>query len=70
MLVQDLMTNESLQDRLKKLKETSFFDNLIIKRGIEKEFFRVDSYGFISKRPHPISSVSYTHLTLPTILLV
>lgn len=55
MLVQDLMTNESLQDRLKKLKETSFFDNLIIKRGIEKEFFRVDSDGFISKRPHPIS---------------
>ena len=55
MLVQDLMTNESLQDRLRELKATSFFDNLIIKRGIEKEFFRVDSGGFISKRPHPIS---------------
>ena len=55
MLVQDLMTNESLQERLKELKATSFFDNLIIKRGIEKEFFRVDSDGFISKRPHPIS---------------
>ena len=49
------MTNESLQERLKELKATSFFDNLIIKRGIEKEFFRVDSDGFISKRPHPIS---------------
>ena len=55
MLAQDLMTNESLQDRLKKLKETSFFDNLIIKRGIEKEFFRINSDGFISKRPHPVS---------------
>ena len=49
------MTNVSLQERLKELKATSFFDNLIIKRGIEKEFFRVDSDGFISKRPHPIS---------------
>ena len=48
------MTNESLQDRLKKLKETSFFDNLIIKRGIEKEFFRVNQSGFISEKPHPI----------------
>ena len=47
------MTNESLKGRLKSLKKSGFFDGLVIKRGIEKEFFRVDKKGFISKKPHP-----------------
>lgn len=49
------MTNESLKNRLNELKDKGFFDELIIKRGIEKEFFRVDSNGFISKNSHPKS---------------
>ena len=49
------MTNESLKGRLKSLKKSGFFDGLVIKRGIEKEFFRVDKKGFISKKPHPKS---------------
>ena len=49
------MTNESLKNRLNELKDKGFFDELIIKRGIEKEFFRVDSDGFISKNSHPKS---------------
>ena len=55
------MTNESLTNKLTKLKNDGFFNTLVIRRGIEKEFFRVDSDGYISKSP-----VSYTHLTLPT----
>ena len=46
MLVQDLMTNESLQDRLKKLKETSFFITKNIKKGKKKKFFRDDNNGY------------------------
>ena len=49
------MTNESLVNRLKELEGDGFFDELVIKRGIEKEFFRIDSAGFMSKRPHPKS---------------
>jgi len=49
------MTNESLKSRLKSLKKNKFFDGLVIKRGIEKEFFRVDKNGFISKKSHPKS---------------
>ena len=40
---------------LLKLKERGFFKDLIIKRGIEKEFFRVDKNGNISNSPHPVS---------------
>ena len=49
------MTNESLINRLNDLKNNGFFDHLVIKRGIEKEFFRVDKKGFISKKSHPKS---------------
>lgn len=49
------MTNELLINRLNDLKNNGFFDGLVIKRGIEKEFFRVDKKGFISKRSHPKS---------------
>ena len=42
------MTNESLVNRLKELEGDGFFDELVIKRGIEKEFFRIDSDGFLS----------------------
>ena len=47
------MTNALLKSRLENLKDSGFFKNLIIKRGIEKEFFRVDREGGISKKPHP-----------------
>ena len=47
------MTNALLKSRLENLKDSGFFKNLIIKRGIEKEFFRVDKEGSISKKPHP-----------------
>ena len=49
------MANESFTSILLKLKERDFFKDLIIKRGIEKEFFRVDKDGNISNSPHPIS---------------
>ena len=49
------MTNASLKKRLIELKSLGFFDNLIIKRGIEKEFFRVNNNGYISKKSHPES---------------
>ena len=49
------MTNELLISRLNDLKNNGFFDDLVIKRGIEKEFFRVDKKGFISKKSHPKS---------------
>ena len=49
------MANESFTSILLKLKEKGFFKNLIIKRGIEKEFFRVDKNGNISNSSHPIS---------------
>ena len=49
------MTNDSLKSRLSELKDNGFFKDLVIKRGIEKEFFRVNSEGFISKKAHPKS---------------
>ena len=49
------MTNDALINRLKELKNNGFFEGLVIKRGIEKEFFRVDQSGFISEKPHPKS---------------
>ena len=49
------MTNDSLKSRLNELKDNGFFKDLVIKRGIEKEFFRVNSEGFISKKAHPKS---------------
>ena len=49
------MTNALLKSRLINLKDSGFFENLEIERGIEKEFFRVDKNGFISKKSHPES---------------
>ena len=49
------MANEKLKSTLNELKNSGFFDNLVIRRGIEKEFFRVDSDGYISKSLHPES---------------
>ena len=49
------MTNALLKSRLVNLKDSGFFENLEIERGIEKEFFRVDENGFISKKSHPES---------------
>lgn len=49
------MIDEFLESALKKLKDKRFFDDLIINRGIEKEFFRVSHDGKISKKSHPES---------------
>mgnify|MGYP001221065238 CR=1 FL=1 len=49
------MADASLINKLNKLKDDGFFDNLVIKRGVEKEFFRVNESGYISKKPHPES---------------
>ena len=49
------MTNAILNKKLNDLKNVGFFDNLIIERGIEKEFFRIDPKGNISKKSHPNS---------------
>jgi len=49
------MANDSFTRVLVTLKEKEFFKNLIIKRGIEKEFFRIDENGNISNNPHPRS---------------
>ena len=49
------MINGLSESRLEDLKNDKFFRDLIISRGIEKEFFRVDKNGHISKRPHPSS---------------
>ena len=40
-------------NRLINLKQQSFFTNLIIERGIEKESLRVNKEGFISGQSHP-----------------
>ncbi|MAX49929.1 MAG: glutamate--cysteine ligase [Gammaproteobacteria bacterium] len=47
--------NNDLERRLQDLKDKKFFDELIISRGIEKEFFRVNKTAQISKKPHPLS---------------
>ena len=49
------MTNAILNKKLNDLKNVGFFDNLVIERGIEKEFFRIDPNGNISKKSHPNS---------------
>ena len=49
------MANDSFTSVLVTLKEKEFFKNLVIKRGIEKEFFRVDKNGNISNNSHPPS---------------
>ena len=49
------MANDSFTSVLVTLKEKEFFKNLVIKRGIEKEFFRVNRKGDISEREHPQS---------------
>ena len=49
------MTNAILNKKLNDLKDIGFFDNLIIERGIEKEFFRIDPEGNISEKSHPNS---------------
>ena len=40
-------------NRLINLKQQSFFTNLVIERGIEKESLRVNKEGFISGQSHP-----------------
>ena len=40
-------------NRLINLKQQSFFTNLVIERGIEKESLRVNKKGFISGQSHP-----------------
>ena len=40
-------------NRLINLKQQSFFTNLVIERGIEKESLRVNKEGFISSQSHP-----------------
>ena len=40
-------------NRLINLKQQSFFTNLVIERGIEKESLRVNKDGFISSQSHP-----------------
>lgn len=47
--------NNDLEKRLQDLQEKQFFNELTIKRGIEKEFFRVTKDAQISKKPHPRS---------------
>ena len=52
---------------LKNLNTKSFFSDLIIERGIEKESLRVDRNGFISKIDHPKSlGSSYTNPSITT----
>ena len=49
------MKHDALIERLQELKNVGFFKDLVIERGIEKEFFRTDTNGFISKKSHPVS---------------
>ena len=52
---------------LKNLNTKSFFSDLIIERGIEKESLRIDRNGFISKSDHPKSlGSSYTNSSITT----
>ena len=44
------MNNDFLEKRLKELSKLNFFNDLVINRGIEKEFFRVNHKGDISER--------------------
>ncbi len=47
------MFEEGFINRLNLLNENNFFDNLEIKRGIEREALRVDTVGKISQKSHP-----------------
>ena len=47
--------DNDLKNRLKDLQDKKFFDELVISRGIEKEFFRVNQDAQISQKPHPKS---------------
>ena len=58
------MADENLKSRLENLKKSGFFDDLIIRKGIEKEFFRTDNKGFISEKLHPQSLGSALTLSL------
>ena len=52
---------------LENLKKKSFFSNLSIARGIEKESLRITKDGFISKNGHPIGlGSSYTNPSITT----
>ena len=47
------MIEEGFINKLNLLNENNFFDNLEIKRGIEREALRVDTVGKISQKSHP-----------------
>ena len=47
------MASLTFQDSLKQFQASGFFQNLEIKRGIERESLRVDSSGIISQATHP-----------------
>ena len=47
------MFEEGFINKLNLLSENNFFDNLEIKRGIEREALRVDTVGKISQKSHP-----------------
>ena len=52
---------------LENLKNQSFFSNLIIERGIEKESLRVTKKGYISNKKHPETlGSSYTNPSITT----
>ena len=54
-------------NRLYNLKKQSFFNNLVIERGIEKESLRVNKDGFISNQNHPKSlGSSFTNPSITT----
>jgi len=54
-------------NRLYNLKKQSFFNNLVIERGIEKESLRVNKDGFISNQSHPKSlGSSFTNPSITT----
>ena len=44
------MIEEGFINKLNLLNENNFFDNLEIKRGIEREALRVDTVGKISQK--------------------
>ena len=56
-----------LSKKIQELKDTGFFKNLIIERGIEKESLRVSSNGSISEKSHPASlGSSFTNSSITT----
>ena len=56
-----------LSKKIQELKDTGFFKNLIIERGIEKESLRVSSNGNISEKSHPASlGSSFTNSSITT----